>query len=68
MKVRSRDGDSVIGLLYQVAGRSDDVAVEALYEANPHIIPMGPILSAGVEVEIPEFKSPAPKKVVNVWD
>ena len=68
MRIRSRDGDSVLSLLYRSTGRSDDAAIEALYDANPHIISMGPILMSGVEIDIPEFEELAPVKVVNVWD
>ena len=66
--VRSRDGDTVSLILWLALNRNDDEAEEALYALNPALEQYGPVLPAGVEINLPELSDPAPAKVVNVWD
>ncbi|WP_206074136.1 tail protein X [Pseudoalteromonas rubra] len=68
MKVHSRDGDTVPGILQQVTGRCDDEVEDTLYACNPGLEMHGPILPAGIEIKIPELPEAQPKKAVNLWD
>jgi phage tail protein X len=66
--IRSRDGDIVQQLLWIALGRDDDEAEEALYALNPGIELYGPVLPAGVEIELPELSESPAEQVVNIWD
>lgn len=66
--VRSREGDTISNVLIRALSRDDDVAEEALHAANPHLAQHGPVLPAGVIINIPMLPAPQPKQAVNVWD
>lgn len=66
--VRSREGDTISNILNRTLGRDDDVAEEALHAANPKLAQHGPVLPAGVTINVPTLSEPKPKQVVNVWD
>lgn len=44
-------------------------AVEAVLEANPGLAERGPVLPAGVAIELPELADTRPaERVVRLWD
>lgn len=66
--LRSRDGDSISLILYMGLGRTDDEAEKALFDVNQGLEEYGPVLPAGVVINLPELSLSEPEKVVNVWD
>jgi len=52
MKYRTKDGDVVDMIAWKVYGR-EGMAV-AIYEANPGLADIGPILPAGVLIDLPD--------------
>lgn len=52
MKVRTRQGDVLDALLFERLGRHADVG--AVLEANPGLAARGPVLPAGLEIDLPE--------------
>ncbi|MGY2375187.1 tail protein X [Pseudomonas sp. SDO524_S393] len=68
-RARSIAGDSVNLLLYRELGRCDDAAEEMLWRLNPALAEQGPVLPAGVWVNVPEVPSqPAAARPVTAWD
>lgn len=67
-QVRSIAGDTVGTILYRHLGRDDDEIERAFFEINPGVAALGPVLSSGVVVTLPELPAPPVKKVVSVWD
>ena len=67
-RVKTRAGDTVGVLLYKHLDRDDDVAEQAIFDANPELASYGPILPAGVDVIIPDIAQPQAQKVQRSWD
>ena len=64
---RTIDGDMVDAICFRVFGRSDGM-VEALLAANPGLADIGPILPAGLLLQLPavgEVRAPHP---IRLWD
>ncbi|RBO82653.1 tail protein X [Marinomonas aquiplantarum] len=66
--IRSRDGDTISNILWIALKRNDDEAEEALFELNPGIEAYGPVLPAGVVIQIPTLSEKAAETVTNIWD
>lgn len=66
--LRSRDGDTISNILWITLKRNDDEAEEALFELNPGLEEYGPVLPAGIVIEIPTLPEKAAEKVINIWD
>jgi phage tail protein X len=66
--IRSRDGDTISNILWIALNRNDDQAEEALFEHNPGLEAYGPVLPAGVMIEIPTLPDKAAETVTNLWD
>lgn len=66
--IRSRDGDTISNILWIALKRNDDQAEEALFELNPGLEVYGPVLPAGVLIEIPTLPNKAAETVTNIWD
>jgi phage tail protein X len=66
--IRSRDGDTISNILWIALKRNDDQAEEALFELNPGLEAYGPVLPAGVMIEIPTLPNKAAETVTNIWD
>lgn len=66
--IRSRDGDTISNILWIALKRNDDEAEEALFELNPGLEAYGPVLPAGVVIEIPTLPDKDPETVTNIWD
>ncbi|MGO3345768.1 MAG: tail protein X [Marinomonas sp.] len=66
--LRSRDGDTISNILWITLNRNDDEAEEALFELNLGLEEYGPVLPAGVVIEIPTLPEKVAEKVINIWD
>ncbi|RJF92978.1 tail protein X [Sphingomonas cavernae] len=66
--VHARQGDTLDGLIWREAGLGSS-AIALVFEANPGIAELGPILPHGHPVTIPSI-APAPDKLqlVQLWD
>ena len=68
MIVRTRDGD-VLDKICQDHYGPAAYDVEAVYEANPGLAALGPVLPAGILIKLPQKSEVAPKRpVVRLWD
>lgn len=63
---RTKDGDMVDLICWHIYGRTRGV-VEQVLEHNPGLAARGPILPAGVMVELPEITAPAAVEQVTLW-
>lgn len=63
---RSRDGDVVSGICWEHYGQVVG-AVEAVYEANPRLADLGPILDAGVSITLPDLPPQVEQTIVRLW-
>jgi phage tail protein X len=64
---RTKQGDVLDYVCYQYYGRQAEVT-EAVLEANPHLADVGPILPAGLVIEMPELPEPEAPETVRLWD
>ncbi len=62
----TKDGDVLDRLCWKYYGFES--AVTAVLEANPGLADLGPVLSAGVEITLPEVTTPEPNQGINIWD
>lgn len=62
---RSRDGDMVDEICHQHYGTTD--MLEAVYDANPGLAALGPILPRGTLVNLPPKPAPTPRAPVRLW-
>jgi phage tail protein X len=62
---RTKDGDTVDLICWHIYGRTSGV-VEQVLTGNPGLAALGPVLQAGVIVELPEITAPAEEKVT-IW-
>jgi phage tail protein X len=67
MQYRSKDGDMVDAICWRYYGRTAG-AVEAVLDANPGLADRGPVLDAGVVIELPDLPEPEPDQGVSLWD
>ncbi|QSB03232.1 tail protein X [Methylomonas sp. EFPC1] len=64
---RSKAGDVLDAICYKhYAARPG--ATEAVLEANRGLADIGPVLPAGVIIELPELAPVAPAATVRLWD
>ena len=67
MEVRTIQGDTVDALCWRHLGATQGVVEETL-ERNPGIARQGPILPAGLLVQLPDKQQTPIRKIVNLWD
>ncbi|HDV7158936.1 TPA: tail protein X [Yersinia enterocolitica] len=41
---------------------------EAVYQANPRLAELGPVLPAGYWLELPDTTEPAQQNIIQLWD
>lgn len=63
---KTRDGDTLDYICWKHYGRQSE-AVETVLEANRHLADKGPVLSAGVVIELPELPQPKAVEEVELW-
>lgn len=64
---RSKSGDSVDRIVWQVYGRQNDLIVETVLQANPGLADYGPTLPEGVRVALPEIADEQDTASVRLW-
>ncbi|WP_419779812.1 tail protein X [Maridesulfovibrio sp.] len=62
----TKDGDILDRICWKYYGRES--AVTEVLEANPGLADFGSVLSAGVEIILPEIAMPEPDQGINIWD
>lgn len=69
MKVRAIEGDTLDLICWRELGRTAGV-VEAALEANPGLADLGPILTMGTPVILPDgaIAAPETRDIVQLWD
>lgn len=67
VQYRTKDGDTIDRVCWQHYGQQSG-AVEAVLDANPGLADLGPILSAGTIINLPEIETPAVEQGVSLWD
>lgn len=64
----TRDGDTVELVVWRYYGRQDARLTELVLEANRHLADLGPTLSAGVRIVMPDVDLVAEsRKGVSLW-
>jgi len=65
-RYRTVEGDTVDAIAWKHYGRES--AALAILEANPRLADHGPVLPAGVEIDLPEFVMTARTTTIRLWD
>ncbi len=66
-QIRARQGDTVDLICYRHYGHTTRV-VEAVYEANPGLADIGPVLPHGQQVHMPAVEEAQPKtETITLW-
>lgn len=68
LKYTTREGDTADLIAWKHYGRLEGRMVERLLEANPGLADHGPILPAGVSVQLPEVAPQDKVDGVRLWD
>lgn len=66
MRYRTKDGD-VLDLICRHHYGDAPHSVEAVHDANPGLAAHGPILPAGIVIDLPEAQ-PAEPQTIRLWD
>ncbi len=66
-KYRCKDGDMLDAICFKYYGSQIGTA-EAVLEANPGLAEHGPMLPAGLVIELPDIDAPQAEKAVRLWD
>ena len=64
----TKEGDMLDEIAYRYYGSTNNKVVENIIDANFGISNYGPILPAGVLIELPEVKQTIEKRKVKLWD
>lgn len=64
---RSKAGDVLDAIVWQHYGRQDGRIVETVLQANPGLADLGPVLPAGVRVQLPQIAEPEPREGIRLW-
>lgn len=67
VEVRAIQGDTVDRICHVHYGRTAGVT-EAVYEANPGLADIGPILPTGTVVKLPEIAEKPAQATVQLWN
>jgi phage tail protein X len=67
---RTKDGDTVDSIAWAYYGKQSGRVVEQVLEANPGLADEGPVLPAGLLIELPEVdeKQQDANTGVKLWD
>lgn len=68
MTYRTSDGDTADYIAWKNYGSLDGRVVEQLIDANPGLADLGPVLPAGVLVQLPVIESVGVAVGVKLWD
>lgn len=64
----TKDGDTADYIAWKYYGNQDAGTVEALVDANKWLADRGPVLPAGLVINLPEIKTPATTQGIKLWD
>lgn len=64
----TKDGDTADYIAWKYYGNQDAGTVETLLVANKGLADRGPVLPAGLVINLPEIKTPATTQGVKLWD
>lgn len=64
----TKDGDTADYIAWKYYGNQDVGTVETLLDANKGLADRGPVLPAGLVINLPEIKTPATTQGVKLWD
>lgn len=67
MRIQAQQYDTVDALCWRNYGRTEGVT-EAVYQANPGLAELGPVLPTGHWLELPDTTEPAQKTIIQLWD
>lgn len=65
---RTSDGDTADYIAWKFYGTQDGQVVERLVDANPGLADIGPLLPAGMVIELPELETVGVTQGVKLWD
>lgn len=65
---RTSDGETVDYIAWKYYETQDGRVVEQLLEANPGLADYGPMLPAGLVIELPDIALEATQEAVKLWD
>lgn len=65
---RTKAGDTVDWICWRYYGVIAEGAVETLLESNRALAEHGPVLPAGLLVQLPQIEAPAKRREVRLWD
>lgn len=65
---RTSEGDTADYIAWKHYGTQDGRVVEQLVNANPGLADIGPLLPAGLLVQLPEITLQAEAQGVRLWD
>lgn len=69
MTYLSKQNDILDDVVFRFYGDTDGRIVERVLEANPGLADHGPVLPAGIEIELPERDpSPPVQTLTRLWD
>lgn len=64
----TKEGDTADYIAWKYYGNQDAGTVETLLVANKGLADRGPVLPAGLVINLPEIKTPATTQGVKLWD
>lgn len=64
----TKDGDTLDYIAWKYYGNQNAGTVETLIEANPGLADLGPVLTHGLTINLPQITMPATTQGVKLWD
>lgn len=68
MTYETRQNDVLDDVVFRFYGDTENRIVETVLEANPGLADLGPVLPAGVLIELPERPATASRTLTRLWD
>ena len=68
MTYRSKQNDVLDDVVFRFYGDTANRIVEIVLEANPGLADLGPVLPAGVDIELPDRPATSAKTITRLWD
>lgn len=64
----TKDGDTADYIAWKYYGNQNAGTVEALLAANHGLADRGPVLTAGIIINLPEITQPVTERGIKLWD
>lgn len=68
MQVQAQQGDTLDRLVWRHLGTTDGGTVEATLAANPHLLPLGTVLTTGTTVTLVTPATATHAAPLSLWD